>query len=361
MTPIHTSRVAPCLLALGILSTQPMCAHDPGDPHGQETGLRTLWVDSRLEDCVGVAPRTCLRVKRAPDADWELFYDSIDGFDYQEGFAYELLVRVRERDNPPADASSLVYELAEVRSMRESREGDAPRGLTGGAWQLASFAAGRGEVAEGYEATLELDSGAATAGGFAGCNRFGGGYQSEGDSLTFGMMHSTMMACPDEPRTRQEQAFLAALEEVAGFAVEGDRLRLLDGQGELLMTLVPRPDHDLVGTTWEATGINNGRQAVVSVDPTGVPTATFGSDGRVSGSGGCNRFQASYTAGDETIEIGPASATRRACAPPVTERELWFFDALESAATWHIDRDVLELRTESGSLAVSFRALDPAD
>ena len=229
--------------------------------------------------------------------------------------------------------------------------------ITAHPWQLKAFADESVEVAIGHEATLEFDPDQGTAHGIAGCNRYATSYESTDKALTFGLTRSTMMACPDEPRTRQETAFLAAFESVAGFELAGPELRLLDSTGALLLLFEPRPDLSLTDVEWLATGINNGRQGVVSVIEGTSPTALFDS-GSVSGSAGCNRYQASFSEADGTIEIGPAAATRMMCGEPprVMEQEAWFLAALSTAATYHIERDNLELRTSEGALALKFRA-----
>lgn len=73
-----------------------------------------MYVASELADCVGVVPMKCFRVRYAPDDEWQLFYDEIIGFDFEPGFDYELSVEVTEVADPPADASSLRYELLDV-------------------------------------------------------------------------------------------------------------------------------------------------------------------------------------------------------------------------------------------------------
>jgi copper homeostasis protein (lipoprotein) len=67
--------------------------------------------------------------------------------------------------------------------------------------------------------------------GSSGCNRLVGGYELNGDKLTFGQMASTRMACPDGMDT--ERAFLAALQEVKKWKVAGQHLELLDAAGNL--------------------------------------------------------------------------------------------------------------------------------
>ncbi len=73
-----------------------------------------LYVDSKRVDCVGVAPQKCLRTRKDPNGEWQFFYDTIKGFDYKEGFTYKLKVNTFNVENPPADASSIRYELDEV-------------------------------------------------------------------------------------------------------------------------------------------------------------------------------------------------------------------------------------------------------
>ncbi|MGG4607527.1 DUF4377 domain-containing protein [Providencia sp. Me31A] len=75
---------------------------------------KTFYVDSSLADCVGVAPMKCMKVKENPNDDWQLFYNSIQGFDYQPGFTYILQVKQFDVPNPPADASSIRYELVKI-------------------------------------------------------------------------------------------------------------------------------------------------------------------------------------------------------------------------------------------------------
>ena len=52
--------------------------------------------------------------KERPGRGVYLFYSQIEGFEYEEGYTYELLVQVDPVENPPADASSLNYTLMEI-------------------------------------------------------------------------------------------------------------------------------------------------------------------------------------------------------------------------------------------------------
>ncbi len=80
----------------------------------ESTDTTRLWIGPARVECEGVAPMMCLQVAESEDGDYRLFYDTIEGFDYQEGTSYVIDVSITEVENPPADASSLQYTLVEI-------------------------------------------------------------------------------------------------------------------------------------------------------------------------------------------------------------------------------------------------------
>jgi hypothetical protein len=76
--------------------------------------LETFVVGPELIDCTGVGPQQCMVVNG------NFFYDQIEGFTFEDGFEYELVVSKTEILNPPADGSSVAYELIEVVSKTNS-------------------------------------------------------------------------------------------------------------------------------------------------------------------------------------------------------------------------------------------------
>lgn len=71
--------------------------------------------------------------------------------------------------------------------------------------------------------------------GSGGCNRIMGGYMVRGESIHFNGVASTMMACQHGMDT--EQAFLAALQKVQTWKLDGSSLSLSDGSGTVLAKL----------------------------------------------------------------------------------------------------------------------------
>lgn len=82
--------------------------------------IKTMFVGAELKDCVGAGPQKCMLVKESTDEEWTYFYDDITGFDFEQGYEYELKVKITEVENSPADASYLKYELSEVISKTQS-------------------------------------------------------------------------------------------------------------------------------------------------------------------------------------------------------------------------------------------------
>lgn len=226
---------------------------------------------------------------------------------------------------------------------------DAPS-LDGTSWVLASLP-GR-TLLEGSTITLRFEGGRAS--GTDGCNRYSTGYAAAGAKLRFEpSAASTMMACAPAVMD-QARAFTASLSAAAGYRIDAGQLQLLGPDGSVAAGFLPQAQ-ELAGTTWNVTGYNDGRQAVVSVLAGTQLTVAFAADGRASGSAGCNRFTGTYSASGDALKFGPAATTRKMCAEPdgIMIQEQQFLRALESVVTIRREGDRAELRMADGALAVT--------
>jgi heat shock protein HslJ len=112
----------------------------------------------------------------------------------------------------------------------------AVTGIENTAWNLIAFGEPGAEppVVDGAMITLLLAAG--QAGGFGGCNSYGGTYQLDGNNISFGEITSTLVACANDDLTEQEQSFFTALQSVRTYELEDNQLRLLDESGEVLLS-----------------------------------------------------------------------------------------------------------------------------
>lgn len=224
--------------------------------------------------------------------------------------------------------------------------------LAGTRWVLATL----GGQPPAANTTVTLNFGVdGNAGGNDGCNAFGGAYMVDGDSLKFGNLIGTLVACAESVMAQADR-FREALAQTAQFSITDDVLTLSDAGGKELVTFAALST-DLAGTSWVVTNYNNGKQAVVSVLDGTELTVMFGADGRVSGSAGCNNFTGAFKQDGTTIEVGPLASTLKMCPDPagVMEQETQFLAALQSAAVIQLDGDRLTLRTAEDAMAVTLR------
>ena len=112
----------------------------------------------------------------------------------------------------------------------------------------------------------------------------------------------------------------------------------------------------LEGTAWTLSSLPIiDAPSAPTAPPAGRGASARFENGRIAGSDGCNRYSASYTTTDSTIEIDPRmAATRMACPPEVMERASAFISALARARRFRIEADGLELRSEADELLITF-------
>jgi putative lipoprotein len=112
----------------------------------------------------------------------------------------------------------------------------------------------------------------------------------------------------------------------------------------------------LIGTSWLAEDI--GGRGVIDNAQT---TITFDAEGRVAGSGGCNRYFGPVTIEGSAISFGDIGATRMACVPALMDQEQKFFDALAATRSYRFDDpgNKLVFLGEDGTMLVRFSPLAP--
>jgi heat shock protein HslJ len=113
-------------------------------------------------------------------------------------------------------------------------------------------------------------------------------------------------------------------------------------------TTIPLTDPALTGT-WTLNGMMVGA-GTTPVVPNAQITATFSSDGTLSGFGGCNNYNANYILTGETtnfgktISLGPVIATQKFCAD-TSNQELTYLANLQKATAYSIPDNTMIIRT----------------
>ena len=76
--------------------------------------------------------------------------------------------------------------------------------------------------------------------------------------------------------------------------------------------------------------------------------------GRMSGTGGCNRFGGRYEERGDDLSFSAVAATRMACAPDVMRREQAFFGMLSQVRKRALSGDTLKLMDAAGGTLATF-------
>ena len=189
--------------------------------------------------------------------------------------------------------------------------------------------------------------------GTAACNHYFGSYTVDGPHLTIRELGQTEAACLREDLMALERMYLQALNAATGYALAGDTLTIdYDGGVLTFARSMPPATLPLEGISWELTAFGTG-QVVSSLFDESRITAEF-TQGRISGSTGCNSYSGSYTVQETALAFGAIVATRRGCTKELTAQERVFLEALRTAH--QATRDGRELRIDHAAGTLYFTA-----
>ncbi len=206
-----------------------------------------------------------------------------------------------------------------------------------GDWTLATV---DGEAPpSGMSVTLSIGADGTLTG--QACNVYNAGYTAtETGDLTVDPVIATRMSCGDD-QDAFEFAYLDGLQGATGWGTQIGRLTIF-GTAELVFGDGSATDATLTGQEWSLVSLGGAPMAADS----GI-TATFGEDGTVTGSGGCNRYTGPYTTDGESLTVGPLASTRMSCGQVADDLERTYLGALETAFGFAISGTDLVISTAS--------------
>jgi heat shock protein HslJ len=132
-------------------------------------------------------------------------------------------------------------------SRTATESGVASPALAGPTWRLEAFGESEGAAGAGQFGITAFFGADGRVTGSAGCNRYFGGYDARGETLSIAQIGATRMAC-DAPTMQREQDFLAALEAARSWERDGDELELEDASGETILSFVANEEATLTGS-----------------------------------------------------------------------------------------------------------------
>ncbi|MET7618894.1 META domain-containing protein [Streptomyces sp. NPDC005408] len=218
--------------------------------------------------------------------------------------------------------------------------------LTGVHWSVDSVTVGGKKSPAPEGAHVEIGP-KGHAGGSFGCNSFGADVTIDGDTITVGNAVQTEMAC-DKNRMSFEDALRAAFSGKLKAKITDGRLTLTTEKGDSI-ALSAQKSAPLVGTKWTVNSLVTGDTA--SSLPAGTEKKaymTFGKDGSVRGSLGCNTFTSTAKISGSTITFDRLATTRKMCTGTAMTVESHLLKVLEGKVTYKLQHNSLSLTAESG-------------
>lgn len=306
-------------------------------PEAEEENVKTIYVGPELVDCVGVAPQQCLQVKENPEDEYTLFYDTIEGFNFEEGYEYELRVREETVENPPADASSVKWTLVEEVSKTPV---ETPR--TGAEGEQTDTTANAPVIAAGDGGEIKTL------------------YVGPEMAECVGVAPQMCLLVRENP----EDEYTFFYDNIEGFEYEEGFNYTLQVRVEqvenppadassLKYTLVEVVEKTpaevtLESTPWSLDAYVDLDGNLVDVAPGTEITAVFESN-RVAGSAGCNNYFAEYQVDGSALTMGVIGATNMFCDPDsLMLQEASYLAALQGVAAYTIVDGQLQLANAAG-------------
>lgn len=207
-------------ITMGVLS---LILFSCGSNAGEKS---TLWVSGFQAACEdGTEDVSCLWVNPGSDPEqgqWERMEAPIEGFAFEPGYLKQIEVSVETSEQESR------YTL-----VREIEKKEDVRMALSGIWTWEGEIAPEGEDQQ-ETPTFEISLPELRVFGTDGCNRyFGPVTQLTGSSLSFGQLGSTRRMCAN---MEIPDRFMADLLQTAAYRLENQRLALLDGSGQVLLT-----------------------------------------------------------------------------------------------------------------------------
>jgi heat shock protein HslJ/chitodextrinase len=197
--------------------------------------------------------------------------------------------------------------------------------------------------------------------GETGCNAYNATFAANLNEIKINLPSKTNNEdCPwGAGNFEVEQQYFLGLNSATEYRILGDILQILYGEGEnrqvmnFQATEPPAAESvdltPLNNTFWYLANFNGNPLVLGSEITAGFSVDEGGQTGLISGSGGCNAYNAQITGGP-SFSVGAIASTRKACAQAVMDQEGGYFDWLNNAYAYDRAGDQLLISTVHGVL-----------
>jgi hypothetical protein len=97
-----------------IISQMGACTDVSNQPAAADAPMETWHIKHHQTIAQGESAQWCYLIRKSETGDWQFFYSPLEKFDYKWGHDYVVQVKQTKIANPPADASSIRFEVVSV-------------------------------------------------------------------------------------------------------------------------------------------------------------------------------------------------------------------------------------------------------
>ncbi|MBU2913495.1 MULTISPECIES: META domain-containing protein [Reichenbachiella] len=193
-----------------------------------------IWINSFTAPCASIGRPECYMTQVA-DGDlsmdeWTVFYHDVDGFKFEDGYLYQLKVRVDFSDTSSSSKDYIKYTLLEI----EQRLRDYSLDL-GEHWDITMLEGDSINLPVGQKQPyIKFNTIGEMVIGHSSCNSFSGPYTLDMiNKIKIGPIVSTRKMCPD---LSIETSLLAQFGQITEYSVKDSILYLKDSNGKVRIT-----------------------------------------------------------------------------------------------------------------------------
>ena len=193
-------------------------------------GNKTLLVADRKIACAGEFE--CIQIKEKASAPWRFYSDTIEGFNYEEGYEYKISVQPLQTKNTLSGIYEEKYKL--LRVITKTKTGYNPTEKLGNKkWVLYTMDDTKTVLTmQDTAISIQFSMKDGKLKGKNACNSFTGSFSAQGDKISIINIASTKMLCKAE---QLEKILFNFYSNVTTWKISGNILTLYKPDGENLV------------------------------------------------------------------------------------------------------------------------------
>jgi heat shock protein HslJ len=193
-------------------------------------GNKTLLVADRKIPCAGNFE--CIQIKEKEKARWRVYSDTIEGFNYEEGYQYKISVLPLQTLNTLSGLYEEKYKLLKVISKKKTDYNPANK-LGDKKWVLHIMDDTKNKFTlKDTSVVLQFSLKDGRLKGKGPCNSFTGFFTRQAEKLTITNITSTKMLCQSE---QLEKLLFTFYNNITTYQISGNILTLYKPDGENLV------------------------------------------------------------------------------------------------------------------------------